>query len=146
MTPVSISARGPAGKVSCIWAVNKSLAVLPSQRSGYSYAAVAYVEIVWECLVDRFQEASEFASAMKGIAFSDDILACRIQCGEQGRRSNLIVVSSGALAKKGSRMQCGLGPFSRCICEYSSTQSTAARCGGSRYDPTMPRTWSMNWG
>src|SRR6266508_3949793 len=32
------------------------------------------------------------------------------------------------------------------ICDFSSTHSTSAACGGSRYNPTTSRTLSMNCG
>lgn len=96
--------------------------------------------------LDRAQELQEFTAAMATVQFTDDFPCGNVQRGKQSGGAVAHRVVSTALGNVGRQRHMGCVRSRAWIWLFSSTQSTIALRGGSRYKPTISRTLSTNSG
>ena len=87
------------------------------------------------------QKLEKLGAAMTAVQFADHFAGGDVEGGDQRRRAMAHVVMGAPLRKTRHQRQTGL----RAV-QFSSTHRTIARMGGSRYKPTMSRTFSTNSG
>ena len=96
--------------------------------------------------VDGLQEPQELLMPVPALGLPDHLAGRHVQRGEQARGAVPDVVVGLPCGAPGIIGSTGAVRSSACIWLFSSTASTMAPSGGSRYSPTMSRTFSMNCG
>ena len=96
--------------------------------------------------VDLAQEPQELGGAVAGVQRSDDLSAGQVQGGVEAGGAVADVVVAGARRGAGQHRETGAVRLRAWIWVFSSTHSTNARSGGSRYSPTTSRTLATNNG
>ena len=88
------------------------------------------------------QKLEKLGAAMTAVQFADHFAGGDVEGGDQRRRAMAHVVMGAPLRKTRHQRQIGLGAVQR----LNLALLTIARMGGSRYKPTMSRTFSTNSG
>src|SRR3954447_7211463 len=104
------------------------------------------VEVGRDLGVQLAQELAELAGPVASVQRPDHLAAGHVEGGEQRGGAGPDVVVSSPLGHPGIIGSTGAVRFSAWIWLFSSTHSTSARSGGSRYSPTTSRTLSTNSG